>query len=319
MNKPRLVAIVDQLSQESFLALPGAEHFDVRATLEADLNWLKRELREADFYWSSLRVPFTAELVGMAPRLRAVLTNSTGTDHLDLPALEARGIELITLKNDLEFLRNITPTAELAFGLILACSRRFPECIEASRQGFWARHQLGGNQLAGKTLGIIGVGRLGTIVSEYAKAFRMGILGCDPRNQEMPTGVTRKDLPALLAESDIITLHVHLTEETRNMINADAFARMKRGMIIVNTSRGGLIDEGELIRAMECGVVKSAGLDVIDGEWLENKYDHPLIAYSRRNARLLITPHTGGTCPEVGRLSCEHSMKKLADKYPAID
>lgn len=313
MNRPPiLVAISDQLSVKEFGELPGADGFELRVKALPDSVWLKAAICEADALWASLRLPVTREFLDGAPSLRVILTNSTGTDHLDLDAIAERGIDLITLRHDTAFLSTITPTAELAFALLLACSRRLPECIEATRQGDWARHRLGGNQLNGKTLGIVGIGRLGRIVAEYARAFRMRILGCDPYVSDMPEGVAKVDMPTLLAQSDLISLHVHLTDETRGLIGVSQFRQMKRGAILVNTSRGGLIDEAALIEAMEAGIVQAAGLDVIDGEWCKEKRDHPLIAYSRRNPRLLITPHTGGACPEAGRLTSAHSMKKLA-------
>lgn len=313
MSKPRLVALLDQIPESAFCTLPGASDFDIRFVPTGEPEALRRELACADAVWSSLRVPLTADLLECAgPRLRVVLTNSTGTDHLDLPALEARGIALISLKHDRAFLRTVTPTAELAFGLMLACMRRLPECIDASRRGDWARHRLGGHQVAGKTLGIIGVGRLGSMMATYAKAFRMRVLGYDPCRKRFPAGVTRVEWPTLLRKSDVLSVHAHLDETTRGMLDREAFARMKRGVILINTARGGLIDEAALIEAMQNGTVAAAGLDVIDGEWLPDKRKHPLIAYSRENPRLLITPHVGGTCPETVRRTCAHSMRKLA-------
>ncbi len=316
-EKLLLAAVLDQLTLEQFCRLPGSEMFDIRGSTEPDVEWFRAAIGEADAIWTSLRLPLTADLLNHTSRLKVVVTNSTGTDHLALSALESRGVPLISLKNDMEFLRQITPTAELAFALILACARRLPECVEATRQGEWARHRLGGNQLSGKTLGIIGVGRLGSMVAEYAQAFRMRVLGCDPNVSSMPLGVEKADLQTLLKESDFISLHVHLNEETRNLIGPAEFAQIRRGAMIVNTSRGGLIDERALIEAMEAGVIQAAGLDVIDGEWLEDKTMHPLIAYSRRNPRLIITPHTGGACPEAGEMTSAHTMKKLAAFFGA--
>ncbi len=312
MGKPKLAALLDHLDEGAFRELPGADTFDLIVISQPDPDCVRREMAQADALWTSLKVPISREMLPQGGPLKVILTNSTGTDHLDVEAIAERGIELISLKNDHEFLRNVTPTAELAMGLLLACARRFPECFAATREGGWPRHQLAGSQLSGKTLGIIGVGRLGTLVAGYAMPFRMRVFGYDPHVEAMLSGVEKCGLDQLLAESDFISIHVHLSEGTAGMIGRAELSRMKPGVILINTSRGGLIDEAALIEAMESGIVAAAGVDVIDGEWLEDKYNHPLIAYSRKNPRLLITPHVGGTCSEAVWQTAAHSMKKLA-------
>lgn len=314
-GKPRLVAVVDQLSEDEFLSLPGAEFFDIRISREPDRTWLKRELSVAEAYWASLRVPLDESLIGAAARLRAVSTNTTGTDHLCVGSLAQRGIELLSLKQDFEFLRQITATAELAFGLLLSCARRLPEAFEASRRGEWGRHAYGGAMLSGKTLGILGCGRLGTMMCEYGHTFRMRVLACDPHRMDLPPGVERVDMRSLLRASDFLSVHVHLNEETRRMLGPSEFAAMKFGIILINTARGGLIDEGALIQSMESGRVAAAGLDVIDGEWIDDLASHPLLAYSRKNPRLLVTPHVGGACRDATLLSSRHAMRKLAARF----
>ncbi|HRJ72133.1 MAG TPA: NAD(P)-dependent oxidoreductase [Terrimicrobiaceae bacterium] len=316
-RKPRLVAVVDQLTGEEFLSLPGAECFDVRLTGEVDRTWLECELPAADAFWASLRVPLDEALLAASPHLRTVSTNTTGTDHLCAGLLAQRGIELLSLKEDLEFLRQVTATAELAFGLLLSCARRLPEGFAAARNGDWGRHAYGGAMLSGKTLGILGCGRLGTMMCGYGQAFRMRVIACDPHRQELPSGVERVDLRGLLVASDFLSLHVHLSDATRRMLGPDEFAAMKPGITLINTSRGALIDESALIRAMENGRVAAAGLDVIDGEWMDNLASHPILAYSRKNPRLLVTPHVGGACRDATLLSARHAMAKLAARFGA--
>ena len=170
---------------------------------------------------------------------------------------------------------------------------------------------MAGRQLRDKTLGLIGVGRLGTMMARYGQAFWMRVLGSDPGLEQLPYGAEKVDLPTLLRESDFVSLHVHLTEKTDQLLGAKELGMMKMGSVLINTSRGRLIDEAALIREMESGRIAAAGLDVIDGEWLENKFDHPLIAYSRKNPRLYITPHVGGTSPEPTRMSLRHTFQKI--------
>lgn len=310
-----LVAALDATSPEDFRRLPGADRFRIVATVAPDRDWLAEQLPLADAHLASLRVPLTEDLITSAGRLKVVATNTTGTDHLDTQALRKHGIELLSLKNDLQFLRTVTATAELAFALLLASARRLRECSESTRRGTWARHQLAGPQLKGKTLGVVGYGRLGKMVAGYGRAFGMHILAADPRKQRFPRHVECVSLSQLLRKSDFVSLHVHLRDETRHLLGPKEFRVIKPGAILVNTSRGGLIDEAALRSAMQSGRVAAAGLDVIDGEWLEDKRRHPLIAYSRTNPRLLITPHVGGTCPESIRASIAHTVEKLARHF----
>jgi D-3-phosphoglycerate dehydrogenase len=274
-------------------------------------------LPQADAYIATLRIPVDAALLDHAPRLKVVATNSTGTDHLDMAALRRRGITVLSLKAERELLEQVTSTAELAFGLLLTCARRLPECFEASRAGRWERHRLAGQQISGKTLGIVGCGRLGNMMAAYGAAFRMRVIACDPDAGRIPPEVERVALDELLARADFVSLHVHLDEGTRGMLGGREFALMKPGACLINTSRGGLIEESALIQAMETGHVAAAGLDVIYGEWCEDKYQHPLIAYSRRNPRLYITPHVGGTCPEAGRTTMRHMCERVVAELRA--
>ena len=282
----------------------------VSATPEA----LAEALPSADAYYASLDVVLTGELIAMASQLRAIATPSTGLDHIDLEAAAGRGIEVLGLKDDRELLDGITATAELAWGLILACARRFPESIDASRKGAWARDAVRGHQLAGKTLGILGCGRLGTMMGQYGQAFRMRIIGCDTRNVEM-VGVEfeRVDLDRLLCESDVLSIHIHLNEENRGLINREAFAKMKPGAILINTSRGAIIDEEALLDALKQGPLAAAGLDVIEGEWREDLEQHPLIEYTRSHGNLVITPHVGGVTFESQEMAYSAAARKLAE------
>lgn len=143
----------------------------------------------------------------------------------------------------------------------------------------------------------------------------MNVLACDPDPARRVEGVTKVDLDSLLRQSDFVSLHVHLTPETQGLLSAGKLALMKEGSTLINTSRGGLVDETALIREMKAGRIVAAGLDVIDGEWLENKTDHPLIAYSRVNPRLYICPHVGGTSPEATRLVARFVFEKVVQYF----
>jgi len=294
----------------------------VEALAEVDYRPDKRETLLAhvgayDACYCGMKARFDREVIERAGRLKVVATSSTGTDHIDVQALRERGIDLLALTHEYEVLDTFTATAEGAWALLLACLRRVPAALDAVRGGNWARWWgFVSFQLSGKTLGVIGVGRLGKMVVEYGKAFRMRVLGCDPVEFSIP-GVRRVDLDTLLRESDVILLHVHLDERTRGMLSREAFRKMKGGVVIVNTSRGALIDEDALLEGLLSGKVYAAGLDVIEGEWMEDIGGHPLVRYCRSHDNLVITPHTASATVESiagGRI---HAARMLADYLAA--
>jgi D-3-phosphoglycerate dehydrogenase len=294
---------------ESLDALRGVAEV---TTVPARTELLHQFLPDADAYLAGLAVRLTRDLIEKCPRLRVVATCSTGTDHLDLACLEQRGIPVISLKYDTDFLDRVTCTAEMAWGLLLAVVRRLPWSFDAAKQGVWARDRYRGHQLAGMTLGILGYGRLGRITAEYGKSFRMRVLACDVKPVTLADGIERVDFETLLRQSDVLSLHIHLTPENTGLINRDVFARMKKGAYLINTSRGAIIDEAAFLEALESGHLGGAGVDVIQGEWDPDLANHPLIRYARTHENLVISPHTGGMTIEAQRMTMTHTSEKLA-------
>ena len=282
--------------------------------VESRKDILREQLSDADAYFASLEVRITEELLNQAPRLRVIATPSTGTDHIDLKVTAERNIVVLSLKDDRRLLDSITATAELAWGLLLACARQIPLAARAARNGLWGRDLFRGNQIAYKTLGIVGCGRLGSIVAQYARAFRMKVIAYDPYLDEVP-GVEMVGLEELLRRADAISIHVHLNENTRGLIGRTELAAMKSGTVLINTSRGAVIDEEALLHALESGHLASAGLDIIDGEWRSDLQDHPLLAYARSHDNLIVTPHIGGVTYESQSTAFKATAKKLIDFF----
>ncbi|MDO8599762.1 MAG: NAD(P)-dependent oxidoreductase, partial [bacterium] len=239
-------------------------------------------LRNADAFLTGAAVRVDDALLQAAPRLRVIGAPSTGTDHLDHVAIAARGITLFHLANERALLDTFTATSELAFALLLALIRNIRPAMADAERGIWSRERHTGFQLFGKTFGVLGLGRLGTISARIANGFGMRVIACDVRDVAAPD-VTMVDVPTLLRESDVLSLHIHLTPETTGIIGVAALAAMKPGAILLNTSRGKIVDERALLDALRSGHLGGAGLDVIDGEWLsvEERMRHPLIAYAR--------------------------------------
>lgn len=275
---------------------------------------LANRLGEFDAYLATLHVRLERGMIERAARsrLRVVATPSTGLDHLDLAALDAAGVKLVSLRGENAMLDRITSTAEQAWGLLLAAVRKIPAAHAAACRGEWARDRFRGVQLSGKTLGVLGVGRLGAMLAAYGNAFRMRVLGCDVRPASIP-GVSMVDFATLLRESDVISVHVHLTPENRGLLGEAAFAAMKPGVVIINTSRGAIVDERALLEALRSGRVSAAGLDVIDGEWRSDLAEHPLIAYARTHENLVISPHVGGVTVEAQTITHAFIADRVAE------
>lgn len=306
---PRILNLADLTACPD--VLKDMESWANVTTLPATPENLRVHLSSAEAYLASLHVRLDREAFEHAPNLRVIATPSTGLDHIDMEAARERGIAVLSLKDDTEFLDKITATAELTWALLLVTVRRLPPAFAAAREGHWARDAFRGHQLSGKTLGILGYGRLGRMVAEYGNAFRMNVLACD-RNEVSPApGVQTVDFETLLRSADVLSIHIHLTPENRNLIDEKCFATMKPGAILINTSRGGIIDEAALEEALHSGHLGGAGLDVIDGEWNQDLKEHPLIRYANEHDNLLISPHIGGVTYESQHMAYAHTVAKL--------
>ncbi|HLU66975.1 MAG TPA: D-glycerate dehydrogenase [Kofleriaceae bacterium] len=294
------------LPQEITLRVPEDGSFP-RAALLA-------ELAGADALISLLDVRVDDELLAAAPRLRIVANCAVGYDNVDVPAATRRGVVVTNTPDVLT-----DATADLAFALLLAAARRLGEGEALIRSGAWqgwAPGQLLGQAIAGRTLGIIGLGRIGQAVARRARGFDMEILYSGPREVAAagPLGARRVPLEELLGAADAVTLHCPLTPETRHIIDAAALARMKRTAILVNTSRGPCVDEEALADALERGVIAGAGLDVFERE----PEVHPRLLASRR---AVLLPHLGSATLAarggMARLCAEAVSAVLAGRRPA--
>ena len=272
--------------------------------------------READVLWVRLRHRIDAEVIASAHRLKVIVTPTTGLNHIDLDEANRRGIRVLSLQGETEFLNDIRATAEHTVGLMLSLLRRVPSALEHVRNGGWNRDLFKGQELFGKTVGIIGYGRLGRIIARYLKAFDTNLLAADPN---VDVGSFEPHIrPALLAqllrEAQLVTLHVDLDDRTRGFFGQEQFAMMREGAWFINTSRGELVDESALLDALRSGWLAGAALDVLCGEYSDGIEHHPLVAYARNHDNLIITPHIGGCTAE----SMEKTELFLAEKFSTI-
>ena len=255
---------------------------------------------EYDVLMVRLQHRISGDLIKACPRLRAILSPTTGLDHIDLGVADARGVRIFSLKGEVLFLTSISSTAEHTFALLLALVRRMVPSVEAVKEGRWEQAPFRGHNLQGATLGILGYGRIGTMVAEYGQAFGMRVLAYDPYVDRYPAHVTRvPSLDTLLRESNVLSVHVPLEPATRGMIGARELRLLPRGALLINTARGAVVDEGALLHALSDGHLGGAGLDVLEGEPEIGPAGRALIAWAATHDTLLITPHLGGATEEA--------------------
>ena len=271
---------------------------------------LADRLPETDGLFTLLTIPVTEALLEVAPRLRVVSNMAVGVDNIDLQACTRRGIPVGNTPGVLT-----DGTADLAMALLLAAARRLPEASQDARQGRWVTWLPAdwlGADLSGGTLGIIGMGKIGNAVARRAQGFGLRLVYTDTRalpEVANELGATRLPLEDLLNQSDFVSLHVPLTEETRYLIDEKALRSMQSSAILVNTSRGPVVDTDALTKALQHGWIAGAALDVTDPEPLPG--DHPLYALPN----CLIVPHIGSatwnTRRRMAELACENLLAGL--------
>lgn len=255
------------------------------------------------------------EVLAAAPNLKVIVSATTGLNHIDLAAAHARNITVLSLRGESDFLSTISATAEHTWALLLALARNLPAAAASVAAGEWARDRFRGNELKSKTLGIVGLGRIGAKVAQYACAFGMRVQAYDPYRENWPADVARiTDLDELCVMADVLSLHVPLNKVTNRMIGERQLSRLPHGANLLNTSRGEVIDEAALIEALESGALSGAALDVVCDEiaHLYGEKRSALVAWAASNPqRLLITPHIGGATIESMHRTEIFMAKKL--------
>ena len=258
------IVIADQLPASAVELLRSVPGWTIDARSGRAADELSRDLAQADALVVRSATKVTAALMSAAPQLKVVARAGTGVDNVDVPAATERGIVVMNAPG-----ANSISVAELAMALMLSLARLIPLADSSMKRGVWEKKKLSGEELRGKTLGIVGLGRIGQEVGARARAFGMNLVAHDPFISEQVAGTLGIQLLSLddvCATSDYITLHLPSTPETRHLFNADRLARCKPGVRIVNTARGELIDEKALADAIEARQVAGAGLDVFESE-----------------------------------------------------
>ncbi len=285
------VLVPDNVHQKAIDMLAASAGIRVAAPGKLERAALLKAVATADALIIRSGVRADAELIASAPQLKAIARAGVGVDNVDLEAATAQGIIVMNTPGG-----NTISTAEHTIGLMLALSRHIPQGHQSLAEGRWDRKAFTGVELKGKTLGIVGLGRIGGAIAARAQAFEMRVIAHDPYLP--PDIAAAQDVPLLAldevyARSDYLSLHALVTDETRGMINADSIARMKRGIRIINAARGALINSADLAAALQSGIVAGAALDVYEQE--PPPADHPLIGLPN----VTHTPHLAASTADA--------------------
>jgi len=240
-----------------------------------------------------------AAVFAKASGLRFVVTAATGLDHIDLDAAKAAGVRVISLRDCPESVRDVSATAEHTIGLMLALLRHIPSSASHVLAGGWDRTRFWGSQVRGKRLGIIGYGRVGSMVAQSAAGLGMRVVAFDSDPQLICAPAEPVTFEELLQTSDIVSIHATSAPENRHLLDRKAIERLKAGGVLINTARGHLIDEIALAAAIRSGNLAGVAADVLDGEERGGAQFSPLLACARAGYNVLITPHIGGAAYEA--------------------
>jgi len=252
----------------------------------------------------------TAEVLAGAPDLRVVVRAGTGLDNVDRAAADARGV---VVRNTPD--ANTVSVAEITFGMLLSLERHLVSAAADLRQGRWEKSKYAGREIFGRTLGVLGFGRIGREVAIRGRAFGMPVIAYDELVRKSPAGfdwVRHTDRDTLLREADVLTLHLPLTERTRHSVSTREFGLMKPDAVLVNASRGGVVDEGALHEALTTGRLRAAAIDVFERE--PAPPDHPLV----RLPNVLALPHLGASTSEAQRRAGTDAASALLESLAAL-
>ena len=301
---PFRVLVADGVSESGLHPLLEDGHFEVEQG-GSGLDALAEALSRAQALIVRSATKVNRALLERAPHLQVVGRAGVGVDNIDLEAATERGIAVLNAPAG-----NTVSAAELTMALLLAVVRRIPQADSSVRVGEWKRRRFGGTELRGKTLGLVGAGRIGGEVARRARTFGMRTIAYDPyltEERAKDLGLERVSFEEVLARSEILTLHVPLTESTKGMMGAEQIAALREGAFLVNVARGGVVDEAALAAALVEGRLAGAAIDVFEQEPLPA--DSPL----REAPNLVLTPHLGASTAEAQELVAVEIARAVSD------
>jgi D-3-phosphoglycerate dehydrogenase len=281
-GKPPIVVTAADLAPEAVALLQNFELvFAGKTPTESDIVALCREHNPVAIIVRYSTVGAAA--MDAAPALRVISKHGSGTDTIDKTAAAERGIQVVAAIGV-----NAAAVAEQALALLLACAKSVVGLDERMRAGHWDKSTHKSLELSGRTIGLIGLGAIGQRMAAMVHSLNMRVIGFDPYAKNLPDYIENVSLDTIWREADVVSMHCPLTDENRGMVNATTLAQCKQGVILVNTARGGLVDEDALLQAVRSGQVRAAGLDSFAVEPMTA--GHPF----QQEPRIILSPHIGG-------------------------
>ena len=255
------------------------------------------------------------EVIDAAKNLKVICTASTGTNHIDKPYVTEKNLPILALTEERHVIEHISSTAELAFALTLASLRHVVQGHNAALQGEWDYTKYIGRQMNCLTIGVIGYGRLGSMYAGYCKAFGSRVLVFDTYKTLDKEDLEQvSDLKELLVSSDVVALHVHVNDETQGMINAECLSQMRDDVLLVNTSRGDIVNEDDLVAFLSKNPQARVATDVLADE-VRKRLASPLLRYAVKSNQVTITPHIGGMTREAQEIAYGHAAARLLNFF----
>lgn len=298
------VLVTDNLSPKGVEIFKNTPGIETVVDNEISAEELAKTLKDFDALVVRSRTKLTPELIEKADRLKVVGRAGTGLDNVDIDAATKRGIAVMNTPGG-----NTVTTAEHALSMLFSLTRNVPQASASLKAGKWEKKKFQGRELYRKTLGVLGLGQIGSVVADRAKGLRMDVIAYDPyltAEIAEKKGVEGVSLDELLARSDYITVHVPLNKSTRYLLNGEAFAKMKDGVMLVHCARGGIVDEQALLEALKSGKVAGAALDVFE---TEPPGENPLLALDN----VIGTPHLGASTAEAQENVAVAVAEQIAD------
>lgn len=301
------VLVSDKLSESGLAIFNNTDGIEVinQPGLGKDIQKLKEVIADVDGIAIRSGTTLTEEILEHAKKLKVIGRAGIGVDNVDIAAASKRGIIVMNTPGG-----NVVTTAEHAIAMMCALTRQIPQATASIKSGKWEKSKFMGAELFNKTLGVIGCGNIGKIVTSRAQGLKMNVVVFDPfLSDELAAemSVKKLSLDELFAEADYITVHTPLNDKTRNIINKDAFQKMKKGVYIINCARGGIVNEEDLCGALDSGIVAGAALDVFVEEPVSP--DHPLLKFEN----VICTPHLGAATEEAQENVAIDVANQIAD------
>ncbi len=283
-----------------------SEGFEVDEKFDLSKEELKKAIGDYEAIIVRSKTKMTKEIIEAGNKLKVIGRAGVGLDNVDKEAAEKKGIKVINTPDV-----STSSVAELVFGFIISMARHIPKATESIKKGEFDKEKFSGMEVAGKTIGIIGVGRIGYAVAKRAEAFEMKVIGYDPYVNSSDK-IKMVDLETILRDSDIITVHVPLTDQTKHMISNKEINKMKKGVLLINAARGGIIDEEAVKDGLDRGIIGGIALDVFESE---KPFKSVLLPYDN----FVGTPHIGAQTEEAQKRAGIEIAKKVLNELKNLN